>query len=474
VGERSLRRWLPRVALGSVATVALFRDAWTRELFGTAAFYATLARGIAEGGGWAPITYAGDPYVLKPPLVFWLAATTMEWAGVGVFTATLWSRLFGLASIALTAVLGRRLFGRAAGFYAALIVAVNPIFVTNAATFRLDSALLAGIVLSTIALAAPPRAWRPWAFFGGVALGTLAKGPVGLLPLGLLGLHAAGGGFRAGSWKRWLAASSVLIAPAAWYAGLHVGLGGWATGMLLEDVGRAELAGPGARLRSALETYGVDLLERFLPFTPFVAWGVIRAAVAARGGPDDRHRKVLRLLFAWLVAVLVVLAARETHRERYLVLVLPPLALLGGREVARFARAAIPRWVSVGLIALAVVVAGEALVGSPARPGEDPAAMAAIRGVVEAEWPDPASPVPVLATSTVPPREAGKQWGPYDWIAFHLGRPVRLVEGSPDGRPVLVYLPQDTRIADDPGWRILYRTRYVALVVPVDPPRGGG
>jgi len=123
---------------------------------------------------------------------------------------------------------------------------------------------------------------------------------------------------------------------------------------------------------------------------------------------------------------------------------------------------------------LAVVVAGEALVRSPARPGEDPAAIAAIRRVVEGEWPDPTSPVPVLATSTVPPREVGKQWGPYDWSAFHLGRPVRVVEGSLDGRPVLVYLPRETRIAEDPGWRILHRTRYVALVAPVDPPGGGG
>jgi len=176
VGERAFRRGLPRVALGSVAAVALFRDARTRELFGTAAFYATLARGIAGAGG------------------------------------------------------GSRSRRRAT---------------------RTSSS-----------------------------------------PLSCSGSRR----------RRW--------------------------------------SGRGARWRSALGTHGVDLLGRLLPFTRFVVWGVLRAAVAARHGPDDRHRAILRLLFAWLVAVLVDLAARETHRERYLVL--PPLALLGGREVARFARAAIP------------------------------------------------------------------------------------------------------------------------------------
>lgn len=456
------------------ATAVMFQDVATRELYGTPSMYGAISRRIAEAGRWFPLMYGGEAYVLKPPLMFWLTAATVKMVGPGGLAITLWSRLFGVAAVGLTAFVGRRLFGRATGFYAGLILLCSPTLVKNAATFRLDTALLVGVLTSALALVAPRGAWRPPVFYGGVVLAVMAKGPVGLLALGLGALWWLSGGRERdpAAVREWLRWSVLLLVPVIWYAWVHREIGTWATEALVADLGRSELVDDQARWASGLETYLGDPLVRFLPFTPFVVWGVWRAATAARRGGDDRHGTSLRWLFVWAAAVVFVLLGKDTHRERYLLPAFAPLAILGGRELARAVRARVPLWGAAALLAIGLVGVANAVIDPPRREREDPRVLSAMREEVERAYPGEREPVPLLDVGPVDDLAPGPEWSPQDWSELHLGRPVELV-GEPRGPgPHLVFLPRESGILEDPEWRVILESRYAALVVPAD--RGVG
>ncbi|MGI9592957.1 MAG: ArnT family glycosyltransferase, partial [Myxococcota bacterium] len=111
--------------LGAGATAVFFVGATVHEVVRTPAFYASLSRGIAETGVWFPVMHLGMPYGLKPPLQLWLAAGNIAWLGPTALAVTFWPRLLGLLCAVLTADVGRRLYGNAAGFFAGLAMATN-------------------------------------------------------------------------------------------------------------------------------------------------------------------------------------------------------------------------------------------------------------------------------------------------------------------------------------------------------------
>ena len=45
-------------------------------------YYATVARDMYSGGNWLYPTYLGEPFLLKPPLLFWLIAISYHLGGV--------------------------------------------------------------------------------------------------------------------------------------------------------------------------------------------------------------------------------------------------------------------------------------------------------------------------------------------------------------------------------------------------------
>lgn len=128
--------------LASVAV--LFAGATVDELHGTPTFYASLAREIVEAGDPLAIFRGDAAYLLKPPLVIWLAAASSALLGLSEFAVTLPSRLAAVLAIAFAYLLCRRLLGSTAAWIAALILLTNSTFIQFSTTLRMDSMLLAG------------------------------------------------------------------------------------------------------------------------------------------------------------------------------------------------------------------------------------------------------------------------------------------------------------------------------------------
>jgi 4-amino-4-deoxy-L-arabinose transferase-like glycosyltransferase len=470
--------------LAGAAVLALFAAAESREIYGTAGFYAALSRQIADTGGWNPVRHGDVPYVLKPPLQLWLAALAIKALGPTSLAASLWQRLFGLGCIVLTAALGRRLFGPTAGFFAALALLANGSFLENATTFRLESSLLFGSLLSLWAYFTPRGRWRPPVFFLGVLIGLLSKGIAGALPLVLAPLHAAVSGtlLRPGGDARraWVLWSALLLPGVAWYADQYLRYGDWVVREIGGDSLRAEISGALPRLRHAGYEYGWRALVHFLPFSPLMILGVARAIRETRRGATPAERNLAWLMLLWLALVLAVLVPKGTYRVRYLSPVLPVLTLLAGRELARLTRERVP---SAAVRAAGGLVLAAAFILAAFPPGYrregGAAGISAMKRMLAERLGGPLSPVPSL----LPPGEElgpyGRQEGTIDWAYYYLGRPVLAVpltaealRGPDEKRLYLVSRSRFSRLQTSPPLRVVAASKFMLLVESPENPTG--
>ena len=103
--------------------------------------YAEISREMAVSGDWVTPRLNGIKYFEKPPLHYWAGAAAFTLFGEHEWAARLWSALTGLLGIALAWYVGRRLFGPAAGLYAAVALASSLMYVVVGHLNTLDMGL---------------------------------------------------------------------------------------------------------------------------------------------------------------------------------------------------------------------------------------------------------------------------------------------------------------------------------------------
>lgn len=133
-------RW---AVLGFAAVLLLFAQSSRTKLTTDPVVYAAIAKTMADSGNYGALALklGDEPYYNKPPLLFWLSAFAIKIFGSTVFAVTLFSRIFGLACVFLTALLGSRLYDAKVGWAAGLILATTHLFFRSSATFRLESTI---------------------------------------------------------------------------------------------------------------------------------------------------------------------------------------------------------------------------------------------------------------------------------------------------------------------------------------------
>ncbi|CAB1062645.1 hypothetical protein D1BOALGB6SA_7425 [Olavius sp. associated proteobacterium Delta 1] len=156
--------------------------------------HAATSKDMVLSGDWLTPQYNGDKFYDKPPLHNWLVAISFMIFGFTEFAARLPAALMGLGCVMVTYMMGRQIFGPAAAFLSAVVLA------TSAEYFILSRVVVHDISLAffiTLALALfylgynDEKHRRPLFLLGYAALGfsVLAKGPVGvLLPVMIIGL----------------------------------------------------------------------------------------------------------------------------------------------------------------------------------------------------------------------------------------------------------------------------------------------
>lgn len=330
----------PLAAVAAVSSLVLFAGLgnaglWDRD----EGEYAEAVREMAAAGEWLVPTFRGQPFLEKPPMLYWLARSSAALLGPSETALRLPSAVLGVLTCVATYALGAALWDRRAGLFAALVLATSPLF---AAVDRLLLADPSLVFFSTTALLFYARCGRgsrcalflAYAALGGAAL---AKGPVAFFALPA---------FAAFEWltregpacevpaaivRRHALPLSVAVGIAApWFA--HA----WAAHP--EEMRAFFTSENVERLRRGFEGHGGPvfyyvpvLLLGMLPWSLFLGCAGRRLSPAADRGT--------LLLAVWIAVPLVVFSLGATKLPHYALPMVPPIACLVGRA---FSDASVP------------------------------------------------------------------------------------------------------------------------------------
>ncbi len=266
---------------------------------------------------WGMVHGAGlDPHWFDyPTLAMYVMAPFQAWqGGPSYLTARLVVAAFGVGAVAATWWLGRAAYGRTAGFVAGAAVAVETIGVAYSHAAVTDVPMTALIAVS-LALAVKGR--LEWA---GVAAGLAASakypGVFLVVPLVVAGW---------GAWRR--LGASLVLAVAAFFATSPYVLvhpsQAWDDATRVQRLAREGWLGF-EHDSFALFSFTGKLWDGLGPVLVVAALGL---ALALR-----RRTRTDLILAAFVLAYFVDLLTIRAHFDRYVLPLVPPLAVLAGRQ----------------------------------------------------------------------------------------------------------------------------------------------
>ncbi len=336
------RLWLALVLVGCVIAAG---SAWLPFIHDDDPFYAQVAKNVVATGDWITLRHQAYAQVDKPPLTIWLMAASMRIAGERPVAFRVWHILMTLALAWTTYRLARRGAGPDESRLAALVVLTSVLVQQHLLMPQQDIPLALFLALGFLAYydyrrwgrlrdAALAGLWIAWAM--------LTKGLVGPALFGLVvaaDIIAGARRERGGHWH-WahIAVGGVvfLAVAAPWFVAgaMRQGVGFVHTFLL----GRM---GIGRAFQPTLPTlpYGWALLY-YVPMVilSMVPWtGTLPAVVRdLRRDFVGDAAPLYRLCRLWAVLIFLALSIAPTDRgPRYLLLILPPLAVLVARVLIR-------------------------------------------------------------------------------------------------------------------------------------------
>jgi len=303
--------------------------------------YAEIPREMIASGDWVTPRLNGVPYFEKPPLVYWAVAACEEVLGPGEWSLRLTPALFALAGILTAYAAARRLYGRDAGFWAAVVLGTSLLYLALGELLILDMAvsvlMSATLFCFILGVREEPGAARRWLFYGlyaSAALATLTKGLMGFLVTGAVMFLWL---LVFGQWRRLRplylpsGAALFLAIAAPWHLIVSSRNPGWAHFYFVyEHWERFTSAGHG-RYQPFWFFIPIVLLGLF-PWTGFL-WGSLRGALA--GGWRRRGENAdAWFLATWAAFIFLFFSESQSKLIPYILPVFPPVAVLIGRWIA--------------------------------------------------------------------------------------------------------------------------------------------
>lgn len=335
----------------------------------TEGMFAEPAREMIEANDWVTPRMNGEPFLTKPPLMYWLPAITFTLAGPTEY-ARMWSVLAALGTLLVTGLLGRQLFGQTAGLAAAAVLATTFGFVVEARLLRADMML---VFIVTLALYFYERIRRgagirtKSAFWLTLGIGVLDKAfvPVVLVGATIALVEIATGELRSHTLCARLRNLStpwgiLLIAVIA--APWHLLAGVRNPGFLWDYVVNQHLLFffdqklPRDSLPDSLGFFWAMFFARGLPWSLLLPAALVHIWRTVRAPYSLAPKPLLPLL--WLIAVLGFFSLAVSRLEHYCLPALPPMALVVGSLFAALSTgdAKVPRSLLIVPIALAAAV----------------------------------------------------------------------------------------------------------------------
>jgi 4-amino-4-deoxy-L-arabinose transferase-like glycosyltransferase len=303
--------------------------------------FALIAQDMVASGNWLFPKVGGDLYADKPPLFFWLIAACYLLTGSLRVSFLLPSLLAGIGTVLLVYDLGRRLWNREAGLWAALILLFTVQFTLQARLAQIDATLCFWITLSLYGLLRHLLLRSGWGWYalGGFAagLGVITKG-VGFLPLLVLlpYLWARSRKWPLPDLSR--SATHWMWALVAFLAAIGLWLVPMLIAVALSDDPALRAYRDEILLHQTVTRYAsawhhqqpfyyylTVILTMWLPFVLLLPWLIPRWVKQFR----ERDTRIL-LLLGWAVIVLLFFSASPGKRGLYILPMLPAVALASG------------------------------------------------------------------------------------------------------------------------------------------------
>ena len=313
--------------------------------------YAEIPREMLTHGEWALPYLQGQPYLDKPPLLYWLVMGSYTVCGVHAWAARLVPALAVHACILLLYLLGRRSLGARSAFWGAVLLSLMPGFVGMGRLLILDGLLALWVTLSLLSAFEAVRdstLRRGWWVLSAVAggLGVLTKGPViFLLVMPPIWLHRrlSGEGTRIG-WRAlsaWLGLALLVALP--WYVAICLRAPTFARYFFWEH-NVLRFVAPFDHIEPVWY-YVLPLLAGLLPGTLLLP-AFLR--FLGTSDPDTAARRTPALGFVLLAGLWCVLffSLSGSKLPTYILPAFPPLALALGYFVAHAPR---PRLIAAAL-----------------------------------------------------------------------------------------------------------------------------
>jgi 4-amino-4-deoxy-L-arabinose transferase-like glycosyltransferase len=274
----------------------------------------------------------GEYWYDKPPLYYWLVAGAFKLFGVGEFAARFPSALLAVAGVLFVYRSGSRLFNHRAGLAGSLVLA------TSLEYFYLGKAAVTDITLTfclTVALLSfLEKRYYLFYFFTGLAV--VAKGPVGFLfPGAILFFYmiATRNFALLRTMKLPTGILLFLLVALPWYVAMY-----YIHGSVFLDtfIGFNNIT----RFTSPEHPEGV-LWYYFIPvlLIGFFPWTAILAQAVWSSLADSYRREFDSMVFLniWVAFTFVFFSISQTKLVSYILPLFPPLALIAGWYVSRFA-----------------------------------------------------------------------------------------------------------------------------------------
>jgi len=148
--------------------------------------YASISMEMSQNGSYLQVYHLTHDYLDKPPLLFWLGASSMSLFGIHNFAYKLPSVLLAILGIYSTFKFAGLYYSRKVATYAALMLASTQALFLITNDLRTDTNLLVFVIFAVWQLALFVRNGKWLHFFlgfTGVALAMMAKGPIGIVTI---------------------------------------------------------------------------------------------------------------------------------------------------------------------------------------------------------------------------------------------------------------------------------------------------
>jgi len=288
--------------------------------------YARVAVEMARANEFVTPTLAGEPWLEKPPLYYWLAGLGFRLFGENEKAARWPAALAALLMTGFTGLVGARLFGRSCGRLAMIVAATSPLLFAYGRAATMDVLVAAFItgasglfILSNLGIAGPSAAPAAW---GLMAIAVLAKGPIGILiPLGVAALSGLAVGRL--SLSRLVPPLGIVLALAIagpWFAAIYLDQGFHFIEVFILNHNLERFTSTIHNHPGPIYYYLPVLLLGVFPWS-----GLLAPAIAGLGAVE---RRPLLAILAWILVPFALFSLAGSKLPGYILPCLPPFAIV--------------------------------------------------------------------------------------------------------------------------------------------------